>query len=563
MSLRHRLNWIVRPDTLIITAASTALWLASITGLDSFSQTEVFGFVTGAACVWLVVRNSIWNWPVGIVNNAVFIVLFLGARLYADTGLQVAYIAISIVGWWIWLHGGTNRAEKPITTTGAREWAILAVIVAASTWAMTLYLRDIHDAAPFLDAITTTVSLAAQWLMARRAVENWLLWLAVDVVYVPLYFAKGLPLTAILYIVFFAMSARGLIVWRRAHHAATDNTVDDDRRFGLGVIAGKFYPFHRGHTHLIQTAVVRCDQVVVLVCGSPDQTIDSELRAAWIKESFPTVDVRVVDQEQAGLLGDHDSSPYWAAATIELLGRTPDAVFSSEDYGATWAAEMGAAHILVDKARILVPVSGTMVRSDPLANLHYLEPQVRAHFVKRICLLGAESTGKTTMARALAEHYATVAVPEVGRGWTEAGRGDPDAPWQSEEFLQIARMQRWLEDDLAKQANRILVCDTDAETTAAFHELYLNRPAPDELAELAAHEHYDLYLLCDASTPFVQDGYRVDGDHRQQMHARYRAFLDARGASYVELTGSHNDRLNTATAAVDALLRTPAVSAVA
>jgi NadR type nicotinamide-nucleotide adenylyltransferase len=216
--------------------------------------------------------------------------------------------------------------------------------------------------------------------------------------------------------------------------------------------------------------------------------------------------------------------------------------------------------VLVDKARVLVPVSGTMVRADPLAHLHQLEPQVRAHFVKRVCLLGAESTGKTTMARALAEHYQTVTVPEFGRGWTEAGRGDPLVPWRSEEFVQIGRMQRWLEDELAGQANRLLVCDTDAETTAAFHELYLDAEAPTELKQLVAEERYDLYLLCDVATPFAQDGYRVEGDHRQQMDAHYRCFLDSRGACYVELIGTHAERLTIATAAIDGLLRLSAAA---
>lgn len=561
MSFRSHLNWISRPDTLVLAAASLALWLGSLGGLLPFGQTEVFGFVSGAACVWLAVRNNIWNWPVGIVNNVLFVVLFLGARLYADTGLQVAYIAISIVGWWIWLRGGVNRTQKPISTTGLNEWMVIAACVAAATWGMTVYLRQIGDTAPFLDAATTAVSLAAQWLMARRAIENWLLWLAVDVVYVPLYFVKALPLTALLYVVFFAMSARGLCDWRRLRVAQQMRELPEEAaRFGLGVVAGKFYPFHRGHKHLIATAGERCEQVVVLVSAEPGQTIDPELRADWIRQSFPHADVRVVDQQQHGLVGPADDSAHWAAVTIELLGRAPDVVFSSEDYGSTWAEQMGAVHVLVDKARVLVPVSGSMVRADPLAHLHQLEPQVRAHFVKRVCLLGAESTGKTTMARALAEHYKTVTVPELGRGWTEAGRDDPFAPWQSEEFVQIARMQRWLEDDLAGQANRVLVCDTDAETTAAFHELYMDAEAPGELKRLAADEHYDLYLLCDVATPFAQDGYRVDGDHRRQMDERYRCFLAGRGARWVELVGGHAERLARATAAIDEALQVRAAA---
>ena len=228
MTLRTQLQWITRPDTFILAAAGLALWLGSTAGSLPFAQTEVFGFVSGAACVWLVVRNSIWNWPVGIVNNVFFVVLFLEARLYADSALQVAYVAIAIVGWWTWLRGGTGRTEKPIGITGGTEWASLALLVALATWGMTLYLRRIGDTAPFLDSLTTTVSLAAQWLLARRALENWLLWLAVDVVYVPLYVVKGLPLTAFLYVVFFAMSARGLFSWLGLWRASAPAPAADD-----------------------------------------------------------------------------------------------------------------------------------------------------------------------------------------------------------------------------------------------------------------------------------------------------------------------------------------------
>jgi len=141
-------------------------------------------------------------------------------------------------------------------------------------------------------------------------------------------------------------------------------------------------------------------------------------------------------------------------------------------------------------------------------------------------------------------------VARIGSGASDGRRQE-----QSEEFLQIARLQRWLEDDLAGQAKRVLFCDTDAETTAAFHEVYLGSEAPDELRAMAAAEAYDLYLLCEVATPFEQDGYRTgDAVRRRWMHERYRRFLDARGARYVQLTGGHSDRLATAVAAVDSLV---------
>ena len=205
-----------RADVLAGLAASLILVGGAATGALPFSQWEVFGFLTGGAAVWLVVKENIWNWPVGIANNILFIVLFWRARLFADMGLQWAYVAISLAGWWYWLRGGAQRSERRIGHASARELFAVVVLVALATAPLTLYLRSIDDSAPFLDALTTSLSLGAMYLMARKLVENWWLWIAADVVYIPLYVWKELPLTGLLYAVFLAMCVRGLADWRRS-----------------------------------------------------------------------------------------------------------------------------------------------------------------------------------------------------------------------------------------------------------------------------------------------------------------------------------------------------------
>jgi nicotinamide mononucleotide transporter len=205
-----------RADVLAGLAASLVLVGGTAGGALPFSQTEVFGFLTGGAAVWLVVKQNIWNWPVGIANNVLFIVLFWQARLFADMGLQWVYVAISIAGWWYWLRGGAQRSERPVGRAGARELVAVLALVALATLPLTGYLRSIGDSAPFLDALTTALSLGAMYLMARKLVENWWLWIAADVVYIPLYVWKQLPLTGGLYAVFLAMCMRGLADWRRA-----------------------------------------------------------------------------------------------------------------------------------------------------------------------------------------------------------------------------------------------------------------------------------------------------------------------------------------------------------
>ncbi len=171
--------------------------------------------------------------------------------------------------------------------------------------------------------------------------------------------------------------------------------------------------------------------------------------------------------------------------------------------------------------------------------------------VKRVLVLGAESTGKTTIASALAETFGTLWNPEYGRPYTEIGR-PPDAPWTSWEFTHIARMHCWYEDFLATSANRVLFCDTDAYTTAVFHHTYLGLPATgfDELVARA----YDLTLVCGLDVPWVHDGFREFEEQRRWMHERYLDRARTSGRPWRLLEGPPATRLESAREAVEALL---------
>lgn len=177
---------------------------------------EVLGFLAGAACVYLVAKQHILNWPLGIANNLLWILLFANAGLFADSGLQVIYIGLAVWGWWQWLHGGAHRTQRVVTGTGGREWAALATAGVLGTAALTWFLdTQTSSTVPFWDAVTTVLSLMAVYGQAMKRWESWLLWMAADVVYVPLYHHKGLDLTAILYVGFFLLCVKGLVEWRR------------------------------------------------------------------------------------------------------------------------------------------------------------------------------------------------------------------------------------------------------------------------------------------------------------------------------------------------------------
>ena len=181
------------------------------------SLTEVLGVAAGAACVLLAIRQIVWTWPVGLTNNIFFFVLFWRAKLYADASLQIVYMAISLYGWWNWLYGGKQHSRLKVTRATRTEAAALALAAAAATATIYFILRRFTDSnVPLGDATTTALSLTAQYMVSKKHLENWLVWIAADVIYIALYLYKGLNLTAVLYAGFIAMSVAGWMQWRKS-----------------------------------------------------------------------------------------------------------------------------------------------------------------------------------------------------------------------------------------------------------------------------------------------------------------------------------------------------------
>jgi NadR type nicotinamide-nucleotide adenylyltransferase len=325
--------------------------------------------------------------------------------------------------------------------------------------------------------------------------------------------------------------------------------------YRTGLVIGKFLPPHRGHHFLIDTARSEADRVTVIVCDRPEQPIPGDVRAAWLSEVHPEIDVRVVEDTL-----DPDDSRGWAEQTVRWLGYVPEAVFTSEVYGDAYAKFLGCAHVCVDLERRRVPCTGRRILADPLAHWEFLEPCVRAYFVKRVCVVGAESSGTTTMAHALADHYKTVWVPEYGRHYAEDKMRGETEPWRSEEFVHIASAQSRREDEAARLAYRVLICDTDAFATCIWHERYKGFSSR-EVEAIAMTRRCDLYLITDVDIPFVQDGTR-DGEHmRAWMHRRFLDELATQETPHALLSGSHRQRLRTAVQLIDRLLQSPAAPA--
>ena len=178
---------------------------------------EVLAVIFGIISVYLSTREHIWSWPTALVNVTLYFVVFYEAKLYADMGLQVVYFGLSLYGWYEWLYGGANRTELHVSrTTKSLGVRLLIIGVVCAAVLGTLLARFTDAALPYVDSATTSTSLVAQWMMTRKILENWAVWMAVDVVYVGMFIFKHLYLTAGLYTVFFILAAMGYVQWRRS-----------------------------------------------------------------------------------------------------------------------------------------------------------------------------------------------------------------------------------------------------------------------------------------------------------------------------------------------------------
>ena len=350
-----------------------------------------------------------------------------------------------------------------------------------------------------------------------------------------------------------------------------------------GLIIGKFYPLHIGHIALIERAAGEVDHLVVLVLATQIETIPLERRTAWVS----TATAHLASVTVLGILDDapvhYDSDIAWVAhheVTMAALRRggirSIDVLFSSESYGAELAERLGAVHVLHDRERRRIPMSGTAGRARLADRWMQLAEPARLDLATRIVVIGAESTGTTTLSVALRAHYrarhgfeSIAEVDEYGRRFTyelheraaaEArASGSPkprvdDLVWLPEHFAEIARTQTRMEQSAAVEC-ALVIADTDAFATSLWERRYLGTHSSAALeAATTDLPRRDLYLITDhVDVPFDQDGWR-DGEHiRGEMTGWIVDGLSARGLPWVLLRGAHSTRLEYSIEVIDAL----------
>lgn len=196
---------------------------------------EVIGFITGAICVYGVVIQKIWNYYWAVFNTLAWALLFWTYGLYMDGVLQLAFLVLSVYGWFKWMYGGTEGKDTlPVVKATRKQWAVLTVITIVATvaiaslsfWFQSSFLETVQTTF-IIDASILTFSLLATYMQTKKIFEAWWIWIGIDVVSIPLYVYKGLVLTAIEYVVFLLLCIQGLLVWRKTLRKQTVEAVDN------------------------------------------------------------------------------------------------------------------------------------------------------------------------------------------------------------------------------------------------------------------------------------------------------------------------------------------------
>lgn len=315
-----------------------------------------------------------------------------------------------------------------------------------------------------------------------------------------------------------------------------------------GFLLGKFMPFHKGHQHLIETARNQCDHLTVLVCSIEREPIPGWLRYAWVKNTFPGLDVRHVTDENPQEPAEHKF--FWEIWCDTIRRNTLpglDVVFSSEDYGITLAEKLGIQHVMVDKARQTVPVSATLIRNAPIQNWEFIPSEVRPFYIRRVALVGPESCGKSYLAEQLATHFNTAFVEEYARTYCDRF----GTKLTELDFAHIAGGQLYREDEMAKQANRILFCDTDLILTQVWSEVFFEGKTQPWIFWANHARRYELFLLLAPDIPWEADGTREYPHTREWQFERLRQELEARNLKYVVISGGFEERTALAVKAVE------------
>ena len=314
-----------------------------------------------------------------------------------------------------------------------------------------------------------------------------------------------------------------------------------------GLVSGKFMPLHEGHLQLIRTAASKTDELTVIISSSSADPIPGARRYAWLKEIFPRLRVLHLPGVQYPHAEDQQfSMETWAKTIQQNMPDGVDVLYSTNPADSKLAQQLGARFSLLERDENTAMISSASILLQPFEHWQYLPPAVRSSFVKRFVLTGPESVGKTVLAEKLAAHFNTVWVEEYGREYCEKF-GNDLTPL---DFAHIAGGQILLEDEAARKAHQLLICDTDLVVTQIWGEIFLGS-CPPWIIEMNHRRHYDGFLLLAPDIDWVNDGIRVYGSQREKHFLRLLDELASRNLPYILISGNYQERFEQAVRAIE------------
>jgi len=330
------------------------------------------------------------------------------------------------------------------------------------------------------------------------------------------------------------------------------------KKYKSAYVLGKFMPFHTGHKFLIDTALQYSEKVTVLVGSIDSEPIPGRIRYEWVRDTYKdndNVTVKWCNEDLPQYPEEHED--FWNIWVDVAKRYCPpiDVIFTSEKYGDPYAEHLGIQHHLVDLERKKFPVSGTLTRTQTFKYWEYLPDIVKPYFVKRIAIMGPESTGKSNLTISLANYYKTQYVEEYGRTVYEENGNYVSV----EDFVKISIGRQKIEDEKIKISNKIIFCDTEDITTYYLcKEYYPNYWSINEnffTEKFRNTKDYDLYILLKPDCEGVQDGTREFLEHRDRHYEIIKNYLIEKNLNFVVVGGDWENRFNESIIKINELIQ--------
>lgn len=309
-------------------------------------------------------------------------------------------------------------------------------------------------------------------------------------------------------------------------------------------------PLHLGHVSMIRFALLHCDSLIVMLCVSSKEYISGDLRKACLQQTFGNdtrIKIALVEYDEAILPNSSVSSRSISSLWAEYIRVAFPGVgifISSEPYGEFVAEFLGIEHRFFDLERKQVPIAASAILQQPFLYWDFIAPAARSFFVKKICISGSESTGKSTLTERLAAHFNTAFVPEMARDVIEK-----TVNVIHDDLFAIASLHAQMITEKIKVANKVLICDTDVNITKSYSRYLFNKPLVVE-NWIDVANHFALHIFLDTDCPFVQDGTRLSEEERNVLSSFHLQQLKKAGVEYVVVGGNWEERFEQAKAII-------------